>query len=168
MTDPEGAFLERIDAFTGCLERWMLIVLLVAMIVLGMLQIISRFVIRSPIMWSEALLMYMVVWSSFIGASLAVRESAHFEVEIFVVHLPPVVQKVLAIGVYVTIFLFSVFLIDKGIFLVKLNQRQLMALLPFTMSWPYLILPLSGTLMAIHSLRHIGRLSSRQCSEWGN
>ncbi|MBP6332464.1 MAG: TRAP transporter small permease [Aminivibrio sp.] len=158
--------MERLDDFTARLERWMLIVLLTVMVILGLLQIISRFVIKAPIMWSEALLMYMFVWSSFLGASLAVRGLSHFEVEIFVVRLPRMIQKVLSLAVYAMIFAFAVFMIWKGLFLVKLNQRQLMAMMPFTMSGPYVILPLSGTFMAIHSLNHLARNFSRHHSEW--
>jgi len=158
--------MERLDDFTARLERWMLIVLLTVMVILGLLQIISRFVIKAPIMWSEALLMYMFVWSSFLGASLAVRGLSHFEVEIFVVRLPRMIQKVLSLAVYAMILAFAVFMIWKGLFLVKLNQRQLMAMMPFTMSGPYVILPLSGTFMAIHSLNHLARNFSRHHSEW--
>jgi TRAP-type C4-dicarboxylate transport system permease small subunit len=158
--------MERLDDFTARLERWMLIVLLTVMVILGLLQIISRFVIKAPIMWSEALLMYMFVWSSFLGAGLAVRGLSHFEVEIFVVRLPRMIQKVLSLAVYAMIFAFAVFMIWKGLFLVKLNQRQLMAMMPFTMSGPYVILPLSGTFMAIHSLNHLARNFSRHHSEW--
>ena len=158
--------MERLDDFTARLERWMLIVLLTVMVILGLLQIISRFVIKAPIMWSEALLMYMFVWSSFLGASLAVRGLSHFEVEIFVVRLPRMIQKVLSLAVYAMIFAFAVFMIWKGLFLVKLNQRQLMAMMPFTMSGPYMILPLSGTFMAIHSLAHLTGLFSRHHTEW--
>ena len=158
--------MARLDAFAARLERLMLIVLLTVMVILGLLQIISRFVIKAPIMWSEALLMYMFVWFSFLGAGLAVRGLSHFEVEIFVVRLPRMIQKVLSLAVYAMIFAFAVFMIWKGLFLVKLNQRQLMAMMPFTMSGPYVILPLSGTFMAIHSLNHLARNFSRHHSEW--
>lgn len=160
--------MERVDALVGRLERWMLIVLMSVMVVLGLLQIISRFVIKAPITWSEALLMYMFVWFSFIGASLAVKELAHFEVEIFMVRLPVKIQKFVAIIVYVMIFSFALFMVSRGSFLVKLNQRQMMAMMPFTMSWPYLVLPLSGVCMAIHSLKHILGLLFRSSSEWVN
>lgn len=158
--------MERVDALVGRLERWMLILLLSAMVVLGLLQIISRFVIKAPITWSEALLMYMFVWFSFIGASLAVKELAHFEVEIFMIRLPLPLQKTIAVAVYGLIFAFAVFMVWKGVFLVKLNQRQLMAMMPFTMSVPYAILPLSGACIAIHSLKHIVGLVGRHSSKW--
>ncbi|GEM_PF-1074830 len=158
--------MERMDALVGRLERWMLILLLSAMVVLGLLQIISRFVIKAPITWSEALLMYMFVWFSFIGASLAVKELAHFEVELFMVRLPQPVQKAVAVAVYVLIFSFAVFMVWKGAFLVKLNQRQLMAMMPFTMSVPYMVLPLSGACMALHSLKHVVGLVGRHSSKW--
>ncbi|HOO86946.1 MAG TPA: TRAP transporter small permease [Synergistales bacterium] len=160
--------MERVDALVGRMERWMLILLLTAMVALGLLQIISRFVIKAPITWSEALLMYMFVWFSFIGASLAVKDLAHFEVEIFMVRLPQPLQKTVAVVVYCLIFAFALFMVWKGVFLVKLNQRQLMAMMPFTMSVPYVILPLSGACMAIHSLKHVVGLIGRHSSKWSD
>jgi len=76
------------------------------------------------------------------------------------------IQKILSLAVYAMIFAFAVFMILKGLFLVKLNQRQLMAMMPFTMSGPYVILPLSGTFIAIHSLTRLSEFFARHHTEW--
>ena len=45
------------------------ILFLVGMLIFGFLQIFSRFILRTPIGWSEELLTYSFTWTSFIGAS---------------------------------------------------------------------------------------------------
>lgn len=144
--------MRKLNGLACRFEKGLLLILLVAMVFLGFLQILSRFVLKSPIVWSEGLLMYMFVWSSFIGASLAVAESVHFEVEVFMTLLPENVQKWTACFVQFLIMAFAVFVVLKGSYLCFVNQRQMMPLLPFSMTWPYMALPFSGVFMTIHTL----------------
>jgi TRAP-type transport system small permease protein len=143
--------LEKIDNRIQRFEGWCLVFLISCMLVLGLMQVISRFVIQQPIGWSEPMLTYMFVWSCFLGASLAVAKGAHFEVELFVDRLTPATQKYIALFVHFLIVLFSVGMVWKGLILVEANQTQEMAAMPFSMMWPYLAMPVSGLFVIIHS-----------------
>lgn len=136
-------------------EQYSLVFLIISMTFLGMAQIFSRFVIESPIPWTEALLTYMFVWSSFLGASLAVEQNAHFGVELFVVMLPKRIQRVIEVGVYLLIIVLAALMVWKGMVFVEGNSDQLMAAMPFTMVWPYLAIPVSGLFIAVHALNAI-------------
>lgn len=136
-------------------EQYSLVFLITVMTFLGLAQIVSRFVIQSPIPWTEALLTYMFVWTCFLGASLAVEQNAHFGVEIFVVMLPKPVQRWIEIAVYLLIIAFAVIMIVKGMMFVEGNADQEMAAMPFSMIWPYLAIPVSGLFIVIHSLNAI-------------
>lgn len=151
-------WLNKLDGWIRSFERHALTVLISCMMVLGLMQIISRFVIERPIGWSEPMLTYMFVWSCFLGASLAVAYRAHFDVELFVDHLSPSVQRVIAIFVQLLIVAFSVIMLWKGMVLVEVNQTQEMAAMPFSMVWPYLAMPVAGLFTIIHSLCAIGKL----------
>lgn len=146
--------MEKVDLFLRKIEGRVVVVLTCFMLVLGFLQVFSRYVIESPIPWSEALLTYMFVWFSFIGASLAVAEGAHFCVEIFFVRFPPRMRYYVELIIYALVMLIAFLMIYKGMVLVWANRTQLMTILPFTMSWPYLALPTSGALIFVHSLSH--------------
>lgn len=137
------------------LEQYSLVFLITVMTFLGLAQIISRFVIQSPIPWTEALLTYMFVWTCFLGASLAVEQNAHFGVEIFVVLLPKRLQRVIEICVYLLIIIFAAIMIMKGMLFVEGNADQEMAAMPFSMIWPYLAIPVSGLFIAIHAVTAI-------------
>lgn len=145
----------KLDDFIRSVEKILLVILISVMLILGLMQIISRFVLKSPIPWSEAMLTYMFIWASFLGASLAVSEKAHFGVEIFVDRLTPNFKRSIEVFVNVLLVVFSLFLISKGMIFVMTNRNQLMPAMPFTMSWPYLALPVSGLFIAIHALNHI-------------
>lgn len=136
-------------------EQYCLVFLITIMTFLGLAQIISRFVIQSPIPWTEALLTYMFVWTCFLGASLAVEQNAHFGVEIFVVMLPKPLQRWIEIAVYLLVVVFAVLMMVKGMLFVEGNSDQMMAAMPFSMIWPYLSIPVSGLFIAIHALNAI-------------
>ena len=144
--------LAKLDSIIRKFEEKCLVLLITFMLVLGLMQVISRFVIQKPLGWSEPMLTYMFVWSCFLGASLAVANRAHFEVEVFVDLLGPQSQKIIAIIVHLLIIGFSIIMVWKGMLLVDSNQTQEMAAMPFSMVWPYLAMPVSGFFVIVHSL----------------
>ncbi len=144
-----------INSLVTKFEQYCLVVMLIMMTFLGLAQVFSRFVIESPIPWTEALLTYMFVWVGFLGASLAVEQGAHFSVELVVVLLPERMQRYIEIVVLLLIIVLAGLMIYKGMLFVEGNADQLMAAMPFTMIWPYLALPVSGLFMAIHALNAI-------------
>ena len=143
------------------IEQYCLVFLIASMTFLGLAQIISRFVIQSPIPWTEAMLTYMFVWACFLGAGLAVEQKAHFSVEIFVILLPKRLQRVFSVGVYLLIIVFAVLMMVKGRLFVIGNRDQMMAAMPFSMIWPYLAIPVSGLFTAIHALNAVVNLLGR-------
>ena len=144
--------MQRLNHVVKSVEMVIVFVLLCCMLVLGSLQIISRFVIQSPIPWTEAMLTYMFVWTCFLGASLAVAEKAHFGVEIFVEKMPPHIRRPVEIGVDLIMLGFALLMVYKGLLLVENNMDQLMSAMPFTMVWPYLAMPVTGLCIFIHVL----------------
>lgn len=150
--------LTKINTAVVKIEKGILIVLLSVMMVLGLMQIFSRFVIQQPITWSEAMLTYMFVWSSYVAVSLGIQENIHFSVDVVVRKLNPRWQFILSIVCGVLLAGFSLFLIKIGFFLVYFNKDQLMPAMPYAMSWPYLALPVCGIFSLVHSVNQIYEL----------
>lgn len=63
-------------------ERVLLIVILAALVSILAAQVVFRYLIGSPLVWSEELARYLLVWCTFLGVSLAVREGAHISVDL--------------------------------------------------------------------------------------
>ena len=147
--------MNKINSFVIKIEKGLLIFLLSVMMVLGLMQIFSRFVIQCPITWSEAMLTYMFVWSSYIAVSLGVFEKAHFRVDVIYRKLSDNWQFALSVLCGLLLAGFSLFIIRFGFYLVFFNKDQLMPALPFAMSWPYLALPVCGVFSLVHSINEI-------------
>jgi len=136
-------------------EKWVLVVLFVCMLFSGALQIVARFILHTPISWSEEMLTYSFVWSSFLGASLAVESLAHFDVDVFIRYFPPLFTRMALYLIWLIMLWFSMFLVYKGTILTQLNGVQEMDVLPLSMMWAYAALPVSAAFMFVHTLERL-------------
>lgn len=148
----------RLNSLVKSIEQKLLVVMMTLMLILGLMQITSRFIIQKPITWSEGILTYMFIWSSYIAASLGIEEKAHFGVDVFVKKLPRKVMKVFAVFANVLVLGFAVFVICQGSYITYFVRNQLMPALPYPMSWPYLALPVFGLFSVVHILYNIKKI----------
>ncbi|SHJ27737.1 TRAP-type C4-dicarboxylate transport system, small permease component [Geosporobacter subterraneus DSM 17957] len=92
------------------IEEWILIATYTAMLVIATAQVFFRYVINLSLSWSQDLLTYMLIWSVFIGISLAVKKRKHIKVELAFVILSEKMQF------YLKILSNLVFMLFCGIF----------------------------------------------------
>ncbi len=140
-----------INRFILLIEKVILIVLMTSMLIFGFLQVFSRFILKSPIGWSEELLTYSFTWASFIGASMAIYYKSHFSVDLLMKKVPEFLVKKVRLFVWIMICLFSLFILVMGWRLTLLNSIQMMNIIPVSMSWAYLAMPASGLFIFIHA-----------------
>lgn len=144
--------VSKINEGVAVVEKILLIVMLAVMLVLGVLQVLMRFVFKSPLAWSEGMLTYLFVWSSFIGAALGMKTMSHFCIDALVDALPLGVQRVIEKGIYVLLIVLSVFIVWKGYGLAIAQQMIRMPMMKGSMMIPYLSVPVSFAFIGIHSL----------------
>lgn len=75
-------FLRRLDRAIAVAETTLLVVLLGVMILLDFTQVILRNFFSSGIIWADTFLRHMVLWVAFLGASLAVQERKHINIDV--------------------------------------------------------------------------------------
>ena len=82
---PSGRSLwRRLTAWYGALLSWLLVVAVAILVIPVSLQIFSRFTALIPhYIWTEEMARFLFVWTIMIGAMLGVRESTHFEVDVW-------------------------------------------------------------------------------------
>jgi TRAP-type C4-dicarboxylate transport system permease small subunit len=109
------------------IEEWILIVTYTAMLFIASAQVFFRYVINMSISWSQDLLTYMLIWSVFIGISLAVKKRKHIKVELAFVILPEKVQFFLKVfsNIVFMVFcsIFSYFALIKIHSLIFINPQ---------------------------------------------
>jgi len=79
---------DRFDEILGRVEQYLLAALLGLMILVAFLQIVLRNFFTTGISWGDPLVRYLVLWIGFIGASLAVREGKHINIDVFSQWIP--------------------------------------------------------------------------------
>ena len=63
-------------------------VVVVALTVIVFVQVFNRFVLKTPLAWSEDLAMLLFQWVVFLGAALGVKRMRHFGIELVVRQFP--------------------------------------------------------------------------------
>lgn len=145
-------------------EEIVLVVLLILMSIIMGLQIIFRHILGSSIVWSEELVRYMFICSTFIGVSYSIKKKSMLSVLLFVNKLPNKYNsRIERLINYLNIIVcgtFSVFSLNLVIEYVRSSQRS-----P-ALNMPLWILYLSvfvgmffSVIRSIENLFEVGRLN---------
>jgi len=87
-TTPARAGLpERIMAPVIAVSRAMLGVLILASIAINFANVIGRYVFLSPIIWSDEVMIFIMVWCVFLGAVPVTWEGRHLRMDLLSTHL---------------------------------------------------------------------------------
>ena len=86
---------------------------LAAMVVLVFSNVVMRYLFNSGIPTSEELSRWLLVWLTFLGAIVALRQHAHLGVDTLVRALPPLGKKVCFVASYV-LMLYADWLLTLG------------------------------------------------------
>ncbi len=76
------SFLRKVNEWIAKLELGLLVFIVLGMVLLAALQIILRKFFNSGILWGDIFLRQLVLWVSFIGASLATKDNRHINMDL--------------------------------------------------------------------------------------
>jgi TRAP-type C4-dicarboxylate transport system permease small subunit len=126
-------------------------VCLVVMIVATTLQIVFR-VFFDALAWSEEVSRYMLVWSTFLGATLAYKRGMHISVTFVRESFSPGLRKALRlIAIFAALVFFAV-AFDYALEYMSRQWRQVSAALRLPMPVVYSVMPISLFVMILHAL----------------
>lgn len=80
--------LYALDRTLEKLEYRLIVCLLTLMILLSFGQMVSRNFFHQALVWGDILLRQLVLWTGFLGASLAVRQNKHISIDVLSNYLP--------------------------------------------------------------------------------
>jgi len=137
------------------IEEYIVVILLAVMTAVVFWQVVCRFVLKVSLPWSEELSRYILVWASFLGASIGVKRGAHIGVEALVMVLPKSVKTIVRyLGVIISvIFCVVVFNGSLGIIQKQIVNHQVSPAMQIPMWWAYAALPAGAFLMAIRFIQ---------------
>ena len=138
--------------------EWLTIVLFAALVLDVLWGVVSRYVLGTQSRWTEELAIYLLVWVSLLGATLAFRDRAHLGVDYFVGKLDPSARRLATIIAEVAVILFASFgLVYGGYMLVSetLRSGQLTPAMGWKIGYFYSVVPLSGLFIVAFSLENL-------------
>lgn len=74
--------LEKINSITLLIEKWLLIAMVVFMVSINFIQVLSRYIFRYSIPWSEQTSVVLFMFMILIGGNLAIKEDSEIKIEI--------------------------------------------------------------------------------------
>ena len=144
-------------------------VMLAAMVIITGLQIVSR-VFFTALSWSEEVARYLLVWSTFIGASCVYKHAGHISVTFVQGLLPGVGKRILEILVHLICGAFFAVLVYYGVIYAGKQGGQLSPAIRIPMSYMYAAIPAGGILLLWHAMDAVlqaltGKTESRKTGE---
>jgi len=145
-------FLRR---FVDIIEWWATLLLLL-MVVLVCLGVFFRYVLDASLAWYDEFASYLLVWLTFYGAVVASYHGRHIAFEMvvdrFMRHTRRIVEAVaelFVLGFQVVLFYYGWLLTQK------MGDETAVSLVWVKMGWVYSVLPITGGVMLLISVKRL-------------
>lgn len=136
-------------AFLGA-NRALVVAMMAVMATLVFANVIARYVFNFSIIWVEELTQFMMIWITYVGAGLAMREGRHVAVEMFQDLLPAPAAKALRVLVALAMLVFLGFLLVLGIQFAQFAWEQETPVMNIRVGIAYLAIPVGAAIFAVH------------------
>lgn len=115
-------------------------------------QVFFRYVLNQSLFWSEELARYLLVWLTFLGATVAYRRKLHPGIDALYVRMPTMMKKIAALMTHLaSIGLFAVMIVYGYQFAYFVRLQISPAL--YLPKWIILsIIPVSGLILMLHGI----------------
>lgn len=153
---PDRGIVEKLER----LADGLLVVLFLLIFGLVLAQIVCRYILNDPLVWSEELARIAFVWVATLAWSLGSRHRSHIAVTMFVDALPLRPRLILAILVQMAVVLFCALLVVHGWTLTGRNLDLPTVTLDVPYAVVYAVVPLGGLIVALYAAAEIRRLAA--------
>ncbi|MFS0700532.1 TRAP transporter small permease [Cellulomonas sp. 179-A 4D5 NHS] len=142
--------LNRVRGGLGLVLLWSAGTLLVLMTLLVLYQVFTRYVLGAPAAFTEELVRYALIWTSFLSAAYGFLYRKHMALVIVRDRFPEPVRRRLIVGIDALVLLFAVLvLVVGGAMLAYGVRNDYSALLGISRGLVYSVAPLAGLAIAV-------------------
>ena len=129
-----------------------------AMTVVVLLGVLFRYVLQSPLSWSEEVARYLMIWAASLAISIGIMRREHLGITFLISRIPPSAQKYAAVIVNLAVLWFLWILTKFGYYMALEGQTQLSPVLAkyrINMMWSLSAIPVAGALAIIQTVLQI-------------
>lgn len=131
-------------------NQGLIIALMAVMATLVFINVISRYLLNHSIIWVEELTQYQMIWITYLGAGLALREGRHVAVEILQDRLPRAICRPVRAVVAAAMLGFLALLAVLGVRIAAFTWLHETPVMNLPTGVPYLAIPIGAAVMGIH------------------
>ena len=144
--------LDRIERILVACNRWLLILLLLAMACIVFANVVLRYTTGDSIVWAEEVARHMMIWVAFLGAGLALRFGGHVAIDNLHRSVSTRTAQLLRALVLLCLALFFIFMTISSSDYVWRTRFQSTAATDIPISFVYAAMPVGFVLMLVHLL----------------
>lgn len=143
--------ISSINRVADWLENTFVTALMLLATVTAIVQVAARYVFNNSLYWSEELILYSLITMSFLTMGMGVRYAAHISVDAGLAFVGPTAARIMHIIAALMGLCFALVLVYYGYRLSQNTMRmgQLSPAMRIPVGYVYLIIPISGVLMAL-------------------
>jgi TRAP-type C4-dicarboxylate transport system permease small subunit len=151
-----GKILDFLDKILTFFEEWTLFITVIVALVALFVNVVLRYGFNYSLAWSEELVREVIIYTTFIGCSAAVKNRSMIKIDASVQLLPKLKMPLTYFSNFV-IMIFAVMMIYYGWLMVLLQYRthQKTIIMEIPLVFLYAILPLMGIMMLIRAIQVI-------------
>ena len=142
--------IETLDRHFKQLTAGFIAAMMAVMVALVFTNVVGRYVFDRSFIWAEELSQYLMVWVTFLGAGLALRQGRHVAVELLQNAFPETIMRAMRIFVAAATILFLLVLTVLGFQLAAFAWPQETPAMMISAGIPYLAVPVGALLFLAH------------------
>jgi TRAP-type C4-dicarboxylate transport system permease small subunit len=139
--------------------------MMAVMFVLVFTNVVTRYGLGFSIAWAEEVASFLMIWVTFLGAGLALREGRHVAIEVLQDRLPERARRGLRLVLALVILAFLALLTWLGVQFVLFGWRSVTFVTQVPRGIPYLAVPIGCAMFALHLLLILRRFVTRDWDE---
>lgn len=142
--------LPRAELLLVRVNQAVVIALMATMAILVFSNVVSRYLFNHSLVWVEEFTQYQMIWITWLGAGLALREGRHVAVDLLQDALAEPLRRLLRWAIVFVMLAFLAALVWYGGQIVAFSWNQETPMLGIRTGIPYLGIPIGAALFALH------------------
>ena len=149
-----GKLLNFLDKILTFFEEWTLFISVIVALVALFVNVVLRYGFNYSLAWSEELVREVIIYTTFIGCSAAVKNRSMIKIDASVQLLPRLKMPLTYFSNFVTMIFAAVMIYYGGLMMMlQYSTQQKTIIMEIPLVILYAILPLMGVMMLIRAIQ---------------
>jgi C4-dicarboxylate transporter, DctQ subunit len=149
-----GKILKKLDKAASHIEEWTLFVIVMVALISLFFNVLLRYGFNYTLAWSEELVRIVIIYSTFVGASVAVKQRAMIRIDA-IVQIFPKLKTGLTFYTNILMLVFASMMIYYGYKMTHLqfltSQKTIIMQIPLVVV--YAVMPVTGVMVFLRTVQ---------------